>query len=92
MDKKEIIMLNQPIMDKLSVLKLNGMLDALREQMENQQYKKLGNGLVVKTKDESFFRCISFIMLPPISSEDKPREACHIPSVIDAASGYYISR
>ena len=41
MDKKEIIMLNQPIMDKLSVLKLSGMQDGLREQMENQQYKKL---------------------------------------------------
>jgi len=34
-------MLNQPIMDKLSVLKLSGMLDGLREQMENSQYKKL---------------------------------------------------
>ena len=34
-------MLNQPILDKLSVLKLNGMQDGLREQMENQQYKKL---------------------------------------------------
>jgi DNA replication protein DnaC len=41
MDKKEIMMLNQPIMDKLSVLKLSGMQDGLREQMENQQYKKL---------------------------------------------------
>jgi len=28
-------------MDKLSVLKLSGMLDGLREQMENSQYKKL---------------------------------------------------
>ena len=34
-------MLNQPIVDKLSALKLNGMQDALREQMENQQYRKL---------------------------------------------------
>ncbi|MGB2906058.1 MAG: IS21-like element helper ATPase IstB [Candidatus Aminicenantaceae bacterium] len=34
-------MLNQPIVDKLSVLKLSGMLDGLREQMENQQYRKL---------------------------------------------------
>jgi DNA replication protein DnaC len=40
-DKKEIIMLNQPIVDKLSALKLSGMQDALREQMENLQYKKL---------------------------------------------------
>jgi DNA replication protein DnaC len=41
MNKKEIIMLNQPIMDKLCVLKLSGMQDGLREQMENSQYKKL---------------------------------------------------
>ncbi|MBU1474198.1 MAG: ATP-binding protein [Acidobacteria bacterium] len=34
-------MLNQPIMDKLSVLKLSGMQDGLREKMENSQYKKL---------------------------------------------------
>ena len=34
-------MLNQPIVDKLSALKLKGMQDALREQMENQQYRKL---------------------------------------------------
>jgi len=34
-------MLNQPIMDKLSALKLCGMQDALQDQMENQQYKKL---------------------------------------------------
>lgn len=34
-------MLNQPIMDKLSALKLCGMRDALQDQMENPQYKKL---------------------------------------------------
>ncbi len=34
-------MLNQPIVDKLSALKLSGMQEGLREQMENQQYKKL---------------------------------------------------
>lgn len=34
-------MLNQPIMDKLSALKLWGMRDGLKEQMENPQYKKL---------------------------------------------------
>ena len=34
-------MLNQPIMDKLSALKLCGMQDALQDQMENPQYKKL---------------------------------------------------
>ena len=34
-------MLNQPIVDKLSALKLSGMQEGLREQMENPQYKKL---------------------------------------------------
>jgi DNA-directed RNA polymerase delta subunit len=34
-------MLHQPIVDKLSVLKLSGMLEGLREQMESPQYKKL---------------------------------------------------
>jgi len=34
-------MLHQPILDKLSSLKLSGMLDGLREQMENGQYRKL---------------------------------------------------
>ena len=34
-------MLNQPIMDKLSALKLKGMQDGLREQMESTQYQKL---------------------------------------------------
>jgi DNA replication protein DnaC len=34
-------MLTQPILDKLSSLKLSGMLDGLREQMENGQYRKL---------------------------------------------------
>jgi DNA replication protein DnaC len=38
---KEIIMLHQPIMDKLFALKLSGMLEGLREQMESPQYKKL---------------------------------------------------
>jgi DNA replication protein DnaC len=35
------MMLNQPILDKLSVLKLSGMHEGLREQMENLQYHKL---------------------------------------------------
>jgi DNA replication protein DnaC len=34
-------MLNQPILDKLSALKLSGMHDSLREQMESPQYRKL---------------------------------------------------
>lgn len=34
-------MLREPLMDKLSSMKLWGMLDGLREQMENPQYKKL---------------------------------------------------
>jgi len=34
-------MLHQPILDKLSSLKLAGMLDGLREQMESSQYRKL---------------------------------------------------
>lgn len=34
-------MLHQPVMDKLSALKLSGMLVGLREQMESVQYKKL---------------------------------------------------
>jgi hypothetical protein len=34
-------MLTQPILDKLSSLKLSGILDGLREQMENGQYQKL---------------------------------------------------
>jgi DNA replication protein DnaC len=34
-------MLHQPVVDKLSALKLSGMLEGLREQMENTQYKKL---------------------------------------------------
>ena len=34
-------MLHQPIMDKLFALKLGGMLEGLREQMEGSQYKKL---------------------------------------------------
>ena len=34
-------MLHQPIMDKLFALKLSGMLEGLREQMEGSQYKKL---------------------------------------------------
>lgn len=34
-------MLNQPILDKLAGLKLGGMRDALQEQMENPQYRKL---------------------------------------------------
>ena len=34
-------MLQQPIMDKLATLKLSGILEGLREQMENPQYKKL---------------------------------------------------
>jgi DNA replication protein DnaC len=34
-------MLHQPIMDKLFALKLSGMLEGLREQMESPQYKKL---------------------------------------------------
>jgi DNA replication protein DnaC len=34
-------MLNQPIMDKLAALKLGGMQEALREQMESPQYSKL---------------------------------------------------
>jgi DNA replication protein DnaC len=34
-------MLNQPMMDKLSALKLHGMQEGLREQMENPQFKKL---------------------------------------------------
>ncbi len=34
-------MLHQPIMDKLFALKLNGMLEGLREQMESPQYRKL---------------------------------------------------
>lgn len=34
-------MLHQPIMDKLFALKLSGMLEGLREQMESLQYKKL---------------------------------------------------
>jgi DNA replication protein DnaC len=37
----ELVMLNQPIVDKLSALKLSGMQEGLREQMENLQYKKL---------------------------------------------------
>jgi hypothetical protein len=34
-------MLNQPIMDKVAALKLGGMQEALWEQMESQQYRKL---------------------------------------------------
>jgi DNA replication protein DnaC len=34
-------MLHQPVMDKLFALKLSGMLEGLREQMESPQYKKL---------------------------------------------------
>jgi len=34
-------MLHQPVVDKLSALKLSGMLEGLREQMESAQYKKL---------------------------------------------------
>jgi len=34
-------MLRQPIMDKLASMKLGGILEGLREQMENPQYKKL---------------------------------------------------
>jgi len=34
-------MLHQPIVDKLSALKLSGMLEGLRGQMESPQYKKL---------------------------------------------------
>ena len=34
-------MLHQPIMDKLFALKLSGMLEGLREQMEGPHYKKL---------------------------------------------------
>lgn len=34
-------MLHQPIMNKLFALKLSGMLEGLREQMEGSQYKKL---------------------------------------------------
>ena len=34
-------MLHQPIMDKLFALKLSGMLEGLREQMEGSQYKTL---------------------------------------------------
>ena len=34
-------MLHQPIMDKLFALKLSGMLEGLRQQMESPQYKKL---------------------------------------------------
>jgi len=34
-------MLYQPIMDKLFALKLSGMLEGLREQMESPQYKRL---------------------------------------------------
>ncbi len=34
-------MLQQPIMDKMAAMKLSGMLEGLREQMENSQYKKL---------------------------------------------------
>jgi len=45
-----------------------------------------GNGLDVKAKFKSFLRCPSFVMLPPISSEDKPREVYRIPSWIDAVS------
>ena len=51
---------------------------------------KDGNGLTVKTKIESFFRCISLIMPQPFASDDKPREAYRIPLRIDAASLDYI--
>jgi len=34
-------MLHQPVMDKLFALKLSGMLEGLREQMDSPQYKKL---------------------------------------------------
>ncbi|MFW6147975.1 MAG: ATP-binding protein, partial [Thermodesulfobacteriota bacterium] len=34
-------MLNQPLFDKLSALKLTGMHEGLREQTENPQYRKL---------------------------------------------------
>ena len=34
-------MLHQPILDKLTSLKLAGMLEGLREQLESQQYRKL---------------------------------------------------
>jgi len=34
-------MLREPLMDKLTSMKLWGMLDGLREQLENPQYKKL---------------------------------------------------
>jgi DNA replication protein DnaC len=34
-------MLREPLIDKLASMKLNGMLEGLREQMENPQYRKL---------------------------------------------------
>src|SRR4030042_6790130 len=34
-------MLREPLIDKLASMKLRGMLEGLREQMENPQYKKL---------------------------------------------------
>lgn len=43
-------------------------------------------GLVVKTKSESSLKCMSFNMSQSTLFADKPREACHIPSGIDAVS------
>jgi hypothetical protein len=34
-------MLREPLIDKLAAMKLSGMLEGLREQMENPQYKKV---------------------------------------------------
>jgi len=48
------------------------------------------SGLDVKTKFKSFLSCTSFVMLLPISSEDKPQEAYHTPSKIDVVSGHCI--
>ena len=34
-------MLREPLIDKLASMKLGGMMEGLREQMENPQYRKL---------------------------------------------------
>ena len=48
------------------------------------------SGPVVKTKSDLFLRCISFNMLQPFASDDKPRKAYRIPLKIDETSLDYI--
>jgi len=51
---------------------------------------ELLSGPVVKTKSDLFLRCISFNMLQPFASDDKPQEAYRIPLKIGATSLDYV--